>query len=66
VAKVLSTTSRAPWAWATSATAAMSTMARAGLVGVSAHTTAVPAGHRRSSRPGSPRAAAVHGWPLAP
>ena len=38
VAKVLSTTTSAPWRWATSATAAMSTMVSRGLVGVSTQT----------------------------
>ncbi len=38
MAKVLSTTSRAPPWWATTATAAMSTTRRSGLVGVSTHT----------------------------
>ncbi len=60
VANVLSATTRAPRAWATSATAAMSTHVSSGLVGVSNHTSAVPSGHSAASVAGSVRSAARH------
>ena len=49
VANVLSTTTSAPVAWATAATASMSTHVSSGLVGVSSQTMAVSSGHSSAS-----------------
>ncbi len=58
VAKVLSTTRIAPWAWATSAIAVMSRQVSSGLVGVSSHTIVASSGQLASSLPGSVRSKA--------
>ena len=66
VANVLSTTASAPWACAARAIAAMSTMPRAGLVGVSSQTMRASSGQSSSSAAGSVRSTACQGWPSGP
>ena len=63
VANVLSTTTSAPRACATDATASMSKHVNNGLVGLSNHTIPVSSGHAATSASMSLRSTAVHGNP---
>ncbi len=57
MAKVLSTTQRAPRSWAKADTSATSTIASIGFDGVSSHTIFVSGRHTRSRAAGSVRSA---------